>query len=64
MPLTLLCTRGVCSQSAGFQGLKKQCLCAMFPARVILIISEAAEVQCIARSLALFLHTSPSRAEM
>jgi len=42
------------------QGLKEQCLCTTLPARVILIISETAEVQCIARSLALFLHTSPN----
>lgn len=31
---------------------------------LILILSGAAEVQCIARSLALFPHTSQGRAEM
>lgn len=46
------------------QGLKKQCLCTTLLVRVILIISETAEVQRVARSLALFLHTSPDRAEM
>lgn len=46
------------------QGLKEQSLCTTFLVRVILIISETAEVQRIARSLALFLHASPDRAEM